>query len=95
MFENLITQLEAELGPLREKKHKCESLMGQVTDKEKKAALEARFTELCQAIDRVTLCMGILKYEVSLEASPDFFTVKFPVAQKAPVGAGQPSGRLL
>jgi hypothetical protein len=34
--------------------------------------------EICHAIDRVCLCISILNYDVSVEISEDFHTVRFP-----------------
>jgi len=77
MFEDILKSLNAELDGLRAKRVKCNELMEKVQDGEKKAKLAAKHDIICDAIDRVCLCISILEYTVSVEFSPDFTTVRF------------------
>jgi len=86
MFEDVLKALDAELAELRVKRLRCESLMQRVQDKERKAKLSTQYDIICHAIDRVALCISILDYQVSLEVSEDFSTVRFPIPKdKEPV----------
>jgi len=87
VFEDVLKGLNAELGNLRAKRVKCGELMEKVQDREIKARLSAQYDIISHAIERAALCISILGYEVSVEASEGFTEVKFPVSKS---NAGKP-----
>lgn len=95
MFEDILKGLNAELDDLRPKRVKCEDLMEKVQDGEKKAKLSAQHDIIRQAIDRVGLCISILDYQVSVEISEDFSTVRFPIAKSEEPAVTTPQERLV
>lgn len=80
MFDQILDLLEKELESFRESRKKIEGVMERVTDAATKAKLSIKYDEVCNKIDRITLCLSILKSEVSVEFSEDFMTVSFPRA---------------
>jgi len=81
VFAQIIKDLNSELDRLRPHLKKCYDLKESPALKntpEIKDRLEVKYAELSGAIDRASLCISILNYQVSLEISGDFMTVKFP-----------------
>lgn len=94
MFEDILETLNAELDTLHSKRDKCTELMGKVGD-EKRKQLEVKYREICQHIDRAALCISILDCTASVEPSPDFTTVRFPLLPKSKENHPDQRGRLL
>lgn len=95
MFEDILKGLNAELDELRPKRVKCEDLMERVQDKEKKTKLSTQYDIIRQAIDRVCLCISILNYQVSVEISEDFSTVRFPIVRQEEATAATSQEKLV
>ena len=78
MFQSIIEELHNELDDnLQPALKKCWELKNKVADREIRNKLDIKYLELSHTIDRVSLCISILNFDVSLEASPDYMVVKF------------------
>lgn len=83
MFEEIIKLLEEKkLPPLREARRRIEAVIEKVQDPKLKAELSLKYNQVLAQIDRVTLCLAILKIEVSVETSADFKIIKFPIPKE-------------
>ena len=95
MFEDILKSLNAELDELRPKRDKCYDLMERVQDRNRKNKLSIQYDIICHAIDRVALCISILDYQVSVEISEDWSSVRFPIAKQEPLAAASLQERLV
>lgn len=76
MFETILKELQKELDTLHTNEKKCYQFKERSPKGDTKDKLERKHLELCQAIDRAALCLDILNYQVSLEISKDWKTVR-------------------
>lgn len=76
MFDKIIAEINAELDKLRPKMAECYRLMEKVEDKAIKNRLQTQYQKLSGEIDRLALCISILRYECTLELSDDFKVIK-------------------
>lgn len=78
MFDQIIAELHKELDDLRPKLNRCYELREKTPAGETKSRLEQKYSELNQAVDRVSLSIDILSFKVSLETSEDYKIVRVP-----------------
>ena len=77
MFDEIVNQLNAKLEELRLKRDLGRAMLDTV-DEARLALVEKKCEEQCEEMDRVNLCIAILKKEVPLNVSDDCAVVTFP-----------------
>jgi hypothetical protein len=65
------------LEKLQANLRKCVELLDSVSSGDTKRKLRIKKEEISEAIDRLSLCVDILDYNVSIKVSNDFREVKF------------------